>query len=97
MTWCKRQSPNLHPAGLPEGTQATPLSDVGYIDSIEEGPEDDTCLPLWQESGLCLVLLSARQDAFHMLADSAARLQRELAESGVPQVRHTQRFHQPQN
>ena len=41
---------------------------------------------LWQESGVCLVLLSSRQDAFHRLSDSAARLQRQLAESGVPQV-----------
>lgn len=35
---------------------------------------------------MCLVLLSPRQDAFHRLSDSAARLQRQLAESGVPQV-----------
>lgn len=41
---------------------------------------------LEQESGLCLVLLSPQQDAFHRLADSAARLQRQLAESSVPQV-----------
>ncbi|CAL8471447.1 g10989 [Coccomyxa elongata] len=38
------------------------------------------------ESGVCLVLLSSRQDAFHRLSDSAARLQRQLAESGVPQA-----------
>lgn len=36
---------------------------------------------------MCLVLLSSRQDAFHRLSDSAARLQRQLAESGVPQVK----------
>ena len=39
-----------------------------------------------QASGLCLVLLSRRQDAFHGLSDGAKRLQAELQGEGTLQV-----------
>ena len=39
-----------------------------------------------QASGLCLVLLSTHQDAFHSLSDAAKRLQSELQGEGTFQV-----------
>ena len=39
-----------------------------------------------QASGLCLVLLSKHQDAFHSLSDGAKRLQAELQGEGTTQV-----------
>ena len=43
-----------------------------------------------QASGLCLVLLSKHQDAFHSLSDGAKRLQAELQGEGTSQVVLTQ-------
>ncbi len=40
-----------------------------------------------QTNGLCLVLLSTHQDAFHSLSDAAKRLQSELQGEGTFQVR----------
>ena len=39
-----------------------------------------------QASGLCLVLLSTHQDAFHKLSEAAKRLQAELLNEGAFQV-----------
>ena len=39
-----------------------------------------------QTSGICLVLLSKQQDAFHGLSEAAKRLQGELQGEGTLQV-----------
>jgi hypothetical protein len=46
-----------------------------------------------QASGLCLVLLSTHQDAFHSLSDAAKRLQSELQGEGTFQVCCSSSFH----
>ena len=56
------------------------------LEAKRDFPSKYFCMCM-QASGLCLVLLSTHQDAFHSLSDAAKRLQAELHDEGAFQVR----------